>query len=154
MRPTMNMSGMQPATQFCPQKWLVIQIVGIVWGMCILNYISNCVEIIWNCLIKNMIFSFRKRSQVLLNDKQSPFQLWRPTYFSCYKHSGPVINIENYVVLSFRNVYMCVYWNATTLKCWFNKCFNLFIYLTMITYRQRVHISDDHSFDKTPNTYY
>jgi len=24
----------------------------------------------------------------------------------------------------------------------------------MITYRQRVHISDDHSFDKTQNTYY
>jgi len=24
----------------------------------------------------------------------------------------------------------------------------------MITYRQRAHISDDHSLDKTPNTYY
>jgi len=68
-------------------------------------------------------------------------------------YSDPVINMENDVVLSSLNVFMCVYLNAT-LKCRFNKCFNLFIYLTMITYRQRVHISDDHSFDKAPNTYY
>ena len=63
MRSTMNMSGMKPAIQFCPKKWLVIQIVGIVWGICILNYISNCVEIIWNCLIQTWFLVFRSEAR-------------------------------------------------------------------------------------------
>ena len=65
-------------------------------------------------------------------------------------YSDTVINMENDVVLSCRNVYML----NTTLKCRFNKCFILFLYLTMMTYRQKVHISDDHLFDKAPNTSY
>jgi hypothetical protein len=98
------------------------------------------------------VFQWSHQTQSASVKKNSIVFIIVPMCFSCYKHSGPVINMENYVVLSCRNVYMCVYWNDT-LKCRFNKCFNLFIYLTMITYRQRVHILDDHSFGKTSNTY-
>ena len=85
-----------------------------------------------------------------MNDKQSLLH----SCYSYFNHSDPVINMENdIVVLSCRNVYMSICWNST-LPCRFNKCLNLFIYLTMITYKQRFHISDDHPFDKAPNTYY